>query len=253
MDKNQDYRDYYQSKESATEYDEVAYKEGTYGSIIWKLEKEILEAFLISLRKKSDKIRYLDFACGTGRIISAVEKFVDESFGIDINQSMLDRAADKLKNTTLIQGDITKNDKIIEYKFDLISTFRFVLNANPELRESALKILSNNLNSDKSWLVFNMHTNKYSYAYMSYLWYSIFGQSPDNDIRRYMTRNECIRIANNAGLKVVKIRGLGFLSGKLYSMLPSSLALGLERTLLKIPIFNQLGTDLIFFCQKKGI
>ena len=218
-----------------------------YGCVDTSLSTQI-----ISLKKDKKKIRYLDFACGTGRIVSAIETFVDESYGIDINQSMLDRAAEKIKLTTLIQGDVTQDETLIDGKFDLITTFRFVLNANPELRDSALKILSNNLCSNDSWLIFNMHTNKYSYAFISYLWYLIFGQSQDKDTKRYLSKSDCIKIANNAGLDVVMIKGLGFMSGKLARILPSMLIENIEIFLAKVPLFNLLGTDLIFFCKKKS-
>ena len=248
--KNEDYRDYYQSKESANEYDEVSYKEGSYGSVLWEIEREILIQHLESLRKTNNTIRYLDFACGTGRVVSALEDHVDESFGIDISPSMLDRAAQKTKRTTLTQGDITQDEKIINGKYDYITTFRFVLNANPELREEALEILSKKLKSSDSWLVFNMHTNKYSYAFASYLWYWLLGQSKDQDTKRYMTINDCKNLAKKANLEIIKIKGLGFLSMKIFGLFPYSLGRRIENKLSKMPLINLLGTDLIFFCKK---
>lgn len=250
-DKQEDYRDYYHSEASAREYDEVAYRPGTYGYILWELEKSILENFLVSFRSKKERIRYLDFACGTGRIVSVIENYVDESYGIDINQSMLDRAVKKTNRTIMIQADVTKDDSIINCKFDLITTFRFVLNANPELRSSALKVLSNSLSANDSWLIFNMHTNKYSYAFFSYLFYKIFGQAKYKDIKRYLSISDCIKIANDADLDVIKIKGLGFLSSKVFRILPSPLGQLIEKVLSRIPLFNLLGTDLIFFCNKK--
>ncbi|MDP1725485.1 MAG: class I SAM-dependent methyltransferase [Bacteroidota bacterium] len=251
LNKNEDYKDYYLSKESAIEYDEVSYKEGTYGSVLWEIEKEKLINHLKNFCNTNKNIRYLDFACGTGRIVSLVEAFVEESNGIDISQSMLDRAAQKTKHTNLIQGDITKDVNIIKGKYDLITTFRFVLNANPELREEALGILSEKLQSRDSWLIFNMHTNKYSYAFLSYLWIKIFGQSKDKDLKRFMSINDCKLLARKAHLDIVKIEGLGFLSSKIFRILPHFLGLNIEKTLSKIPLINLLGTDLIFFCKKK--
>lgn len=253
MNQSEDYREYYKTKESAEEYDRKAYSKGTYASFLWEIEKKILLEFLISLRNTRDRIRYLDFACGTGRIVSIIENFVDESYGIDISQVMLDHAAKKTKRTILIQGDITKDDGIIIGMYDLITVFRFVLNAQPELREGALKILCSRMNSIESWLIFNMHANKYSYAFVSYLWYKFFGQANNKDTKRYLSRNDCIKIANDAGLDVIKIKGLGFISGRLFRVLPSlPLALLVEVSLSKLPLVNLLGTNLIFFCKRKG-
>jgi SAM-dependent methyltransferase len=252
MDQKEDYRDYYESKESAEEYDEKSYGKGTYASILWEIEKNLLIKFVKSLRNSREKIRYLDFACGTGRIVAAIENLADESYGIDINQSMLDRAANKTKNTILIKGDVTKDEKIIDGYFDLITTFRFVLNAQPELRDSALKILSGRMSDNNSWLIFNMHTNKYSYAFVSYLRYMAFGQPKDKDRKRYLSKKDCLRIAKNADLDVIKIKGLGFLSGKLSRILPLPMVLFIEKSMSALPWWNLFGTDLIFFCKKKG-
>jgi SAM-dependent methyltransferase len=252
LDEMEDYRNYYQSKESAIEYDQGAYREGSYETLLWDIEKQILIKHIKALRGKSKNLRYLDFACGTGRVISAIEEFVDESHGIDISQSMLNRAAEKTTHSKLLQGDITNDDKIINGKYDIVTTFRFVLNANPDLREVALKILSNNLRSKESWLIFNMHTNKYSYAYISYLKYKIFGQNENQDTKRYMSINDCKKLAKLANLEVVKIRGLGFISSKIFNILPSSISEFIEKLLAKIPLVNMLGTDLIFFCRRKN-
>jgi SAM-dependent methyltransferase len=250
MCETQDYREYFNSKESAEEYDEKSYLEGTYMAELWKIEKSILHDFLVSLKSKGGKTKYLDFACGTGRITAVVEDLVDESYGLDISQAMLDRAAANTRKTKLITGDLTRDKDILPGKFDLITAFRFVLNAQPELRENALKILSDKMVSSDSWLIFNMHCNKYSYAFFSYLWYRFF-KKENGDTRNYLTRRDCIRIANDAGLDVVKIKGIGYFSRKLFSIFPSSLVLFAEKMFSKIPYFNRFGCDLIVFCKKK--
>src|SRR6266568_3188375 len=57
----------------------------------------------------SDKIdSYLDFACGTGRIISSIEQFATYSCGIDISESMLQSARSKSSKSVFFCLDLTK-------------------------------------------------------------------------------------------------------------------------------------------------
>jgi SAM-dependent methyltransferase len=252
MKQEQDYREYYKSSEAAEEYDESSYGADTYASLLWGIQKSILVTFLVRMRTARSRIRYLDFACGTGRVAAVVEDFVDESYGVDISQAMLDRAATRTKHTVLVKGDVTRDENVIVGKFDLITVFRFVLNAQPELRDHALSRLCKAMSGDDSYLIFNMHTNKYSYAFVSWLWYAIFGQSESKDARRYMSRDDCIKIANNVGLHVIRVRGVGFVSGKLFHVFPLRLVMFIESVLSKVPLLGLLGTDLLFFCKRKG-
>ena len=251
MKQEQDYREYYTSRDVAKEYDETSYGTATYASLLWRIQKSILIRFLVRLRTRRSRIRYLDFACGTGRVAAVVENFVDESYGLDISQAMLDRAATRTKHTRLIKGDMTMDENVIMGKFDLITAFRFVLNAQPELRKRALSMLCKAMSGDESYLIFNMHTNKYSYAFVSWLWYAIFGQAEGKDVRRYMSRHDCVKMANDAGLHVIQVRGVGFVSGKLFNVFPWRLVMFVETVLSRMPWSGVLGTDLLFFCVKK--
>lgn len=52
--------------------------------------------------------RYLDFACGTGRVTSVVAPSAVASFGIDVSGTMIDEARRKLPGTTFLVTDITR-------------------------------------------------------------------------------------------------------------------------------------------------
>jgi len=100
---------------------------------------------------------YLDFACGTGRIVSALEGFADYSCGVDLSESMLEKARQKCLKAEFFHADITQNDfqtKIVA--FDLITSFRFFGNAQEELREKALSSLRLLLKDD-GYLIINNH------------------------------------------------------------------------------------------------
>ena len=72
--------------------------------------------------------RYLDFACGTGRITSLVSPFAGESIGVDVSESMLQAARLKCPAVRFIKADVTQ-ERVDLGLFDLITAFRFFGNA----------------------------------------------------------------------------------------------------------------------------
>jgi ubiquinone/menaquinone biosynthesis C-methylase UbiE len=101
--------------------------------------------------------RYLDFACGTGRITEQVAPLARESVGVDISPTMIDEARKKCPQTQFHLADLTQQDLGIG-QFDLVTSFRFFGNAQDELRESALKAITRRL-APGGHLVINSHRN----------------------------------------------------------------------------------------------
>ena len=50
----------------------------------------------------------VDFMCGTGNLLSILENKGYKTTGVDISKSMINVAKEKLKNTKLIIGDVSK-------------------------------------------------------------------------------------------------------------------------------------------------
>lgn len=101
--------------------------------------------------------RYLDFACGTGRITEQVAPMARQSTGVDISPTMIEEARKKCPQTRFQLADLTQQDPDLG-DFDLITSFRFFGNAQDELREGALKALSRRLVRG-GHLVINSHRN----------------------------------------------------------------------------------------------
>lgn len=106
--------------------------------------------------------RYLDFACGTGRMTQVIAPFARDSVGVDVSASMLEAAQKKLPATRFVAADLTREDVDLG-KFDLISSFRFFGNAQQELRVAVLRALQKRL-SPAGYLVINSHRNPHSLA-----------------------------------------------------------------------------------------
>lgn len=102
--------------------------------------------------------RYLDFACGTGRITSTVAPLCEVAVGVDISPSMLEVARRKLPSTQFHLGDLTTSDIDLGGPFDLVTSFRFFGNAQPELRESALAAIVRRMRAG-AHLIINSHRN----------------------------------------------------------------------------------------------
>ncbi|PWB70770.1 MAG: hypothetical protein C3F07_15965 [Anaerolineales bacterium] len=153
-----DYRLTHLSPSKGTTYD-ASFERLPYRKIVWGWEKDVLHDVVTNIRRERDFIQYLDFACGTGRILGFLEESVDASFGIDISPSMLDVAFKKVKRSKLILGDITRERILEDHSIDLVTAFRFFLNAQPALREEVLHAIHRILKDDGN-LVFNIHMNR---------------------------------------------------------------------------------------------
>ena len=101
--------------------------------------------------------RYLDFACGTGRITEQIAPLANHSTAVDISPTMMAVARKKCPATRFHLGDITKEDPDLG-QFDLVSSFRFFGNAQDELRDVALHAITKRL-APNGRLLINSHRN----------------------------------------------------------------------------------------------
>lgn len=105
--------------------------------------------------------RYLDFACGTGRMTRVIAEFSKDVVGVDISPTMLEAARPKLPSARFIQADLTTESADLG-QFDLVSSYRFFGNAEPELRAAVLRALSPMVKMGGHLLV-NNHRNPWAF------------------------------------------------------------------------------------------
>jgi SAM-dependent methyltransferase len=101
--------------------------------------------------------RCLDFACGTGRITRVVAPLAEETVGVDVAPGMLAVARAKVPAATFVQADLTTEAPDLG-TFDLITSFRFLGNAQQDIRVAALRSL-NALQPLGGLLIVNNHRN----------------------------------------------------------------------------------------------
>jgi SAM-dependent methyltransferase len=144
--------------------------------------------------------RYLDFACGTGRMTAAVAPMAAEVVGVDISKSMLAVATQKLPNVKFILGDLTRERPDLGV-FDLVTSFRFFGNAEPDLRSAALRAL-NLLQATGGYLIVNNHRNPVSLANMIH-------RARGNELKMDLTHRRLRGLMKAGGYKIVDVRPIG--------------------------------------------
>ncbi len=245
------YRARFTSPDDAVSYDEHEYAPHGYPALLWRLEQDVLRDVVDELRHVKAEIHHLDFACGTGRVLAFVEELADRSTGVEISEAMLEAAKHKVRSATLVNADITTNANEVSGQFDLITAFRFVLNAEPELRRAALRRLADLLRDDHSLLVFNNHINLWSYKLGTWPKQRLTpsgrrGPYPFN----FLTNRDVRRLARSCGLRIEKVYGLGFLSRRALPVLGYERLLATERRLAGVRVLNRFGADQIYVARR---
>lgn len=216
------YRDTFQREDVVSEY-ESRFEAGTYGSVLSSIEYAFLDRIMAEI-PALHAAAYLDFACGSGRIISHVESHVGRSTGIDIAAPMLAVAREKVGRSTLICKDITSDDGAPEGSYDLITTFRFFLNAEPSLRLKVMRGLAARLKDEDSLLVFSVQGILDSHKIFSWVGRRIRSMVTGKPIGMgILSTRGVYQLARDSGLEIVETYGYDVLSGK------ARYVMGLER------------------------
>jgi len=199
------YKDSHKYAQKGAEY-EAFYQTQPWERFLWSREQKIILKILEKYFKGRD-IHLLDFACGTGRITSFLEDRVKTSTGVEVSGSMLAIARRKLKRTEIIEADITAENVLRGRKFNLITAFRFFVNAEPALRCSAMQALAGLLSED-GYFVFNNHQS-YGSPWIKLRWLRHRQINPQG-IFNVMTIDEMKKLVACVGLEIVELYPAGF-------------------------------------------
>ena len=239
------YRDSHKREAKGAEY-ETYYQKSVWYGYLSSREHEIVLKILDKYLKGKD-VHFLDFACGTGRITEFLENRVKTSTGVDVSGSMLDVAGKKLKRTELIKTDITEENILKPRKFNLITAFRFFLNAEPELRSAAIKALAELLDED-GYLVFNNHQNSGSpWIKMRNVYYRKNYPQANYTV---MSVDEMAKLADQVGLEIVEICPAGFFHPPRIPVLPF-LNRAIDLAVGKFKFLNRFSENAIAVCRWK--
>jgi len=213
-----------------------------YRSLFWELEKRVLDRILVECLGDGD-VHHLDFACGTGRILSHVAGRAHVSVGVDVSASMLAVAKESSERSEIYQADLTTNDILEERKFNLITAFRFFPNAQPALRNDAMRVLVRHL-GEGGRLVFNNHKNLASVKYR-------LARLRGRGGFKGMSLAEASELVSKNGLEIQKSYALGFTpASDRHMIIPAALLRWLEGGLSKWPAIKPWGENVIFVCRR---
>jgi SAM-dependent methyltransferase len=237
------YRESHQYAAKGAEY-ERHYETQPWERFLWSREREILLEILEKHFADRD-IHLLDFACGTGRIAGFLEDRVETSTGIDVSDSMLAIARKKLRRTEIIEADITADDILKPRKFNLITAFRFFLNAEPELRCAAIGELTELL-ADDGCLVFNNH-HSFGSPWIKLLSARHRRKNPEG-IFNVMSIQDMKDLAEGVGLEIVELYPVGFFHPP---RLPVSYRLNrvIDNVACRLSFLNQFSESPIAVCR----
>lgn len=239
------YRNSHLPAVNASMYEENVYSADSFDSWIWERERKLLLE-RIGPRVSAPCYNHLDFACGTGRILSFVEQFVETSTGVDISQAMLELASRKVRSATVVQGDITIDASLVPGPFDLITAFRFFLNAEDALKDAAIGALVERL-APNGTLITNVHGNKYSLRGLGVSFRRLVLKQPVNQLSYWKLRRKLVA----SGLRILEVRGLGMLPPKVWERAPRGIVDWVESVATASRLDRVFATNLILICRRE--
>ena len=245
---NKTYRKSFTDKAVVDEY-VTRYSGVTLSSYLFDLEKKILSDIVKNEINATAKggVKYLDYACGTGRVLNfIIERFSDseiklDAVGMDISEEML--ATITGSPARLVKIDIS-TESASENGFDLITCFRFFLNAENDLRNSVLRQLHIMLKED-GCLVINNHGSCSSFLGL---------------LRFFKKNTHCmddlkfLQMLSANGFEVKTVYGLGLLPGIIVNRrIFRFLFLGFEKYLIKSKwgkVVQKFQITKLYVCKK---
>jgi SAM-dependent methyltransferase len=241
----------FQAKDEVEYYDLKEYGAGSYSSCMWELQRPVLAEIL---KRHQAEVRHpltlLDFACGTGRVTSYLESFVETVDGVDISTEMVAVARMKCAKARLQVGDILAQADLLQKNYDVITVFRFLLNVEPEIRRRVLRRLREVIREPDGLLVVNVHGNSHSVHHPAIVWRRWRERSRQTSMwLNEMSPREARMLLRECGFQVVRQFGFGILPPTLYRTPLRGLAFSVDKSLAGDRVCNHWARDILFTCR----
>lgn len=242
------YAERFQPEEHAAAYDRAEYGADSYSSAVWGWQRPAVEKIAAGFcAAQKSPVRLLDFACGTGRVLAALEPLAGSADGVDISPSMVARARERGVKARLLTGDILAEPNLIAAQYDLISCFRFLLNAEPDLRRRVLRRLREVLAPGGRLLV-NLHGNARSIRHPAIVWRRR-RRTDGDEMLNEMTPAAVEALLAQSGFAVERRLGFGLLPPTLYRTPLRAAAARADRWLSGEKPWSGFAIDLLYVCR----
>jgi ubiquinone/menaquinone biosynthesis C-methylase UbiE len=220
------------------------YLAGYYAAQWKELERPIL-CNLFSEYGGSNKT-CLDFACGTGRILSLASEYFGEVVGVDVSAEMI-RQASVPPNVRIQLIDLTRES--LERRFDVATAFRFFLNAEDPLRRDALAGIYRSLKGQGT-LICNIHMNASSPLGSLY---RVYTGATGRVLHQSLSKNKFVRLLEENGFSVEHTINYSFLPrpGRFFPRTCERLILPFETICRKTRVPALFAQSFIVVARKK--
>jgi len=149
------YRDGHLGTAKAQSYDEVLWDLRAAKGRDWLVEQRLMAGILRGSIPPGPR-SVADFACCTGQVLGFLGRYFPSPVGIDVSPDMLALGRRRCPRARLILGDVTASPGLPPGPFDLITAFRFFLNAEHSLRSQVLAWMRDSLRP-RDLVVTNFH------------------------------------------------------------------------------------------------
>ena len=237
------YRDSHVGEDRGLSYDAV--QATKVDALIWDIfNKDLVDQQAQSCAERGGK-RYLDFACGTGRVLKVGQPHFPESLGVDISDDMLSVARDRVPDAELILADVTADPNAATGNFDFVTIFRFILNAERPLSMQVLAWLAEHMQPG-AVLVGNNHMSRYSFRGIA----TVISNALLGTKLNHLSRSEVIQMLEESGFRVRRWTGYRVLpSFRGKPLLGRRVQGALERFLHAVGI-GRLGSEHVFVAER---
>jgi SAM-dependent methyltransferase len=242
------YTDRFQDAVAAGEYEGGQYSPGSYSWRMWNIQRPFVERIIHEHRRRAGPIRHLDFACGTGRILAALEPLCASSTGVDASESMLEIARESCRRSTLVRADV-RTDPLPGGPFQLITAFRFLLNAEPALRETALARLRERLDPERGILLVNVHGSSASLRHWVLAARRVLTSRNHTHPANELPPGEVSRLLEKAGFAVDRVVGIGLIPEVVYRTPFARAAQWIDFVTADSSFLRMRCIDLLFVCR----
>lgn len=214
-------------------------------SLIWDyfVKPRLTEVFAAAAASGSRS--YLDFACGTGRILKVGSAYFETAVGIDVSPDMLVVARERVPAATFHCVDVTRSVDAVSGVFDCVSLFRFLLNAEPSLRLSVLEWIAAHTKPG-AFLVGNHHMETFSLSGMV----TAASRKLAGRNRNHLSRKQVTDMLAQCGFRIESWHGYRVLPSVMgRSLFGRSLQLAMERGALSIGL-GSIGSEQVFVARR---
>lgn len=238
------YRESHKEKSVSTNYDRFFSRR--IESKIWSLLVKPIVVTALEKEKSKGAEEYLDFATGTGRVLKAATQVFSKASAVDISENMLKEAKNRVPYANFYCLDVTRDNTDHIEKFDCVTLFRFIRNAEPELRVSVLTWLHQHMNDD-GLLIVNNHGNSTStQSLIARLAFWL-----PQEAKNQLSRSETFLLLESCGFMVEQWKG--------FRIIPTVFGRPIfgEKIQIKLEVFlrsigmERFGGELVIFARKK--